>query len=378
LIEAVRTEIERDGAITLARFMELALYHPEHGYYMAGVPRPGRGGDFITSPEATPYFGLALARQVAEFWRLLGEPTRWEIREHGGGVGALAYDIIAGLSVESPEALAGLTYRILELNPSVREEARRSMGVAGLRSQVSIEEPDAARPQFIGLLLANEVADAFPVHRLRFTEEAWSESHIVWRQDHFEWTERPPSPDSIVAIDYLNEIGLALPEGAVVDVSPAAAEWFEAACSEVENGFSLVIDYGYPAELLYRDHRLEGTVRGYSGHTVTDDPFVNVGEQDLTAHVDFTALERAGARAGFRFEGLTTQGAFLAGLGVGDFLMDLQREPDATAEDYLSAQSAIVRLIDPGGLGRFGVLIMSKGVEVDRLLRGFSVAPPPF
>jgi SAM-dependent MidA family methyltransferase len=172
--------------------------------------------------------------------------------------------------------------------------------------------------------------------------------------------------------------GVVLSEGDLVDASPAAARWFGSVARGVGRGYAIVIDYGYPAAELYRSHRLRGTVRAYAGHTVSDDPFRRVGRQDLTAHVDFTALQRAGEEAGLTFAGLTTQGAFLASLGLGDVLLDLQRDPATTPADYYAAQAAVHRLIDPGGLGRFRVLLMVRDAPTTPPLRGLTIPPPPF
>jgi SAM-dependent MidA family methyltransferase len=133
-----------------------------------------------------------------------------------------------------------------------------------------------------------------------------------------------------------------------------------------------VIDYGYEARELYRSHRLAGTVRGYRGHTVTDDPYRNVGRQDLTAHVDFSALRRAGAGVGLEFAGFTNHGTFLSNLGLGDFLVALQADPVTSAEEYFATRAAIFRLIDPGGIGRFGVLAMARNAPTTPPLRGFA------
>ncbi|MER3436687.1 MAG: SAM-dependent methyltransferase, partial [Chloroflexota bacterium] len=142
LIAIIRDEIARQGGqISFAQFMELALYHPVHGYYLSPERRPGRPGDFITAPEATPYFGLTLARQIAECWERLGEPARFEVREYGGGVGGLAYDVIAGLSEAAPGAFSALIYRLIELNPYRRAEATEAMEEVGLADKVVVEAP---------------------------------------------------------------------------------------------------------------------------------------------------------------------------------------------------------------------------------------------
>jgi SAM-dependent MidA family methyltransferase len=174
---------------------------------------------------------------------------------------------------------------------------------------------------------------------------------------------------------YLAEAGVdlaSLADGARLDVSPAAASWIRGVAENLTHGYAIIIDYGYEAPLLYRDHRLEGTVRGYFQHTVTDDPFIRIGEQDLTAHVDFTWLSRAAQDAGMQEIGLTTQSEFLTQLGLGEWLVGLQTEPDTSMDEYLRAQGAVYRLIDPAGLGRFRVLGLARGMEGSPPLMGFT------
>lgn len=378
LVAIIRDRIAGDGRITFAEFMELALYHPDHGYYFSEGRRPGRGGDFITAPESGAYFGFALARQLAECWERLGEPESWQVREYGAGIGGLAYDIIAGLTTEAPRAAAGLHYRLTEINPAQRASAVAAMTEVGLHERITVEDPVDDLPPITGVILANEVADAFPVHRLVRTGRGWQEHYVVWRGGWFAWEPGPLSELAAPAAAHLDRSGISWHEGDIADVSPAAEAWFTRAAEKLDRGFAIVIDYGYQAIDLFQQHRLEGTIRGYFGHTVTDDPFLRVGHQDLTAHVDFTALQRAGESAGMVLAGFTTQGAFLASLDLGDYLMQMQRDPEATVEDYLGAQAVMLRLIDPGGMGRFGVLIMAKGVPTEPPLRGFSTAPPPF
>jgi SAM-dependent MidA family methyltransferase len=379
LVATIRDEIVANGGrITFARFMELALYHPEHGYYLARERRPGRGGDYLTAPEASPFFGLTIARQIAECWERLGRPTRFVVREYGAGVGGLAYDIIAGLSTEAPEVVEALDYRLVEPNQHRLAQALAAMEEVGLGHLVSAEDPDSELEPITGVVLANEVADAFPVHRLVMRSGEPRERFVTWRDGWFAEIEVAPAAEALDAFAALRAEGIHFGEGDAVDVSPAAATWFATACRGLERGYAIVIDYGYAAKELYKEHRLEGTVRGYYGHTVIDNPYVRIGEQDLTAHVDFTALQRAGESAGMALAGLTTQGAFLASLGLGDLLVQLQQDETASVADYLAAQAAVFRLIDPGGLGRFGVLLMAKNAPVEPPLRGMAVMTPGF
>jgi SAM-dependent MidA family methyltransferase len=257
-------------------------------------------------------------------------------------------------------------------------QALAAMEEVGLGHLVSAEDRDAELEPITGVVLANEVADAFPVHRLVMRGGEPRERFVTWGDDWFAEVEGTPSAEALQAFQALLAEGIHFGEGDAADVNPAAATWFTNACRGLERGYAIVIDYGYAANELYKAHRLEGTVRGYYGHTVTDDPYIRIGEQDLTAHVDFTALQRAGESAGMTLAGLTTQGAFLASLGLGDLLVQLQQDVTASVADYLVAQAAVYCLIDPGGLGRFGVLLTAKNAPVEPSLRGMAVKAPGF
>ena len=380
LIEIIKSEILASGMISFARFMELALYHPEHGYYLTRHRRPGRDGDFLTAPEASAYFGLTLARQIAECWERLERPERFEIREYGSGVGGLAYDIMAGLSEEAPDAFSALRYRMVEPNTHRLAQALAAMDEVGLGHVVICEsfESDPPLEPITGVVIANEVADALPVHRLVCQEGGLVECYVTWSGEHFLEVEGTLSPAVEAIPAYFNRHRLTLIEGARYDVSPDSALWFERACHGLERGYSITIDYGYPITTLFRAHRLQGTVRGYYEHTVTDNPLIRVGDQDLTAHVDFTALQETGEAEGLVFAGFTTQGAMLASLGLGDRLLSMQQDPTASIADYASAQTVVMRLIDPGGLGRFGVLLMAKNAPVEPPLLSLATKPPGF
>jgi SAM-dependent MidA family methyltransferase len=378
LAAAIRAEMDAAGGrIPFARFMELALYHPAWGYYRAHQRRPGRPGDFLTAPETHPFFGITLARQLAECWDRLGCPAPFVVREYGAGIGGLAWDIISGLSTETPACRAVLEYRLVESNPHRLEQALATFGEAGLGDVVRGETvPAGVEPEPIsGVAIANEVADAFGVHRLIWRDGRLREGWVVWNGAGFAEAEGDLSPDAAAADPeaMLREHRIVLSEGDRIEISPSAAAWFASVARGLRRGYAIVIDYGYPAPELYDAHRLGGTVRAYRMHTVSDDPFSRVGEQDLTAHVDFSALRRAGEREGLVCAGQTNQGAFLASLDMGDLLVAYGKEPDATLPDYLATQAATLRLIDPGGMGRLGVLVMARDAPVAPPLRGFIV-----
>ncbi|MEZ4562161.1 MAG: SAM-dependent methyltransferase [Thermomicrobiales bacterium] len=380
LTNAIHAEITAQGGrITFARFMELALYHPAWGYYHAVQRRPGRPGDFLTAPEAHPFFGITLARQLAECWERLGQPRQFTVREYGPGIGGLAWDILGGLQREHPACLAALAYDLVERNPQRVAEALAAFRAEGLGDVVRAVSPDdvASLPPLTGVILANEVADAFPVHRLIWHAGDLREGWVVQDGAGFAEDIAELSPQALAAdpAGMLRAQGITLQEGDRIEISPAAAAWFTAAAARLARGYAIVIDYGYPAAQLYQGHRLAGTVRAYRAHTVTDDPFAHVGEQDLTAHVDFTALRDAGEAAGLAFAGQTTQAAFLTSLDMGNLMVALGQDPETTMEEYLAAQAAVLRLIDPGSLGRFGVLLMARHAPVEPPLRGLSFPP---
>ena len=318
-----------------------------------------------------------MSRQIVEFWERMGRLADFSIREYGSGVGGLAYDILAGLSDAAPDLFASVKYRLVERNRNRQAEALTAFRDVGLIDHI-IDESDASLGPIRGVILANEVSDAFPAHRLTFEAGRLREAWVVPAGDGFRFEDGPVSAEGEAAIQQLTDGGVVLVEGGVYDVSPDASTWFRGACRHLERGYVLVIDYGYEATELYRNHRLAGTLRGYFEHTVTDEPLSNVGNQDLTTHVDFTALRHAGEEAGLTFAGLTTQGAFLAGLGLGDHLIAMQAESGTSMSEYLATQAVVARLIDPGGLGRFRILIMARDAPIEPPLRGFSVPPPPF
>ncbi len=374
LIRVIRDAIEANGdRITFATFMDLALSHPEYGYYRSPERRPGRGGDFLTAPETTPWFGFMIARQITECWERLGRPEPFTIREIGSGIGGLAYDVIAALLDNYPELRTSLVYRLAEPNRYRQGEAVAAMTAAGLGDVVIAEDTDLPTESITGVVLANEVADALPVHRLVVRDGRLAERYVTWRDDAFAETEGEVSDPSLgkPLLDRLRSEGVTFSDGDRLDVSPASVAWFRSAARGLGRGYLLTIDYGYPAAELYRGHRLGGTLRTYSGHVAGDDPLVRVGQQDLTAHVDFSALIAGGEAEGLTLAGLTRQSLFLERLGLGQVLLDAQETEGMTTAEYFALRSAVFRLIDPGGMGRFHVLAMARHAPVDPPLLGF-------
>ncbi|MCA9833297.1 MAG: SAM-dependent methyltransferase [Thermomicrobiales bacterium] len=364
--------IVRDGPMSFAAFMDTALYHPEHGYYRQPQRKPGRGGDFMTSPELHPFFGNTLARQVAETWDALGQPHHLVVREHGASSGGLAYDILVALRDKAPDVLEAIDYRLVDVNTHRMEEALVAMAEVGFGRYVRQEDPQKISPE-AGLVLANEVADALPVHRLVVRNGEIRELMVGAEDGSFVDVEAQPDADLLGTVSaHLARHAVHLSEGASFEFSAAAAGWVESIAANLTAGIAIIIDYGYDATTLYRDHRLEGTLRGYWQHTATDDPYLRVGDQDLTAHVNFSYLADTARDTGMTVLDLTTQGDYLTRLGLGDWLMDLQMQPDIAVDEYYHAQAATMRLIDPAGLGRFGVLGLGKNLPDDFQPLGFT------
>jgi SAM-dependent MidA family methyltransferase len=363
VVGLLRHEIETMGRITFARFMEVALAHPEHGYYMTGTPRTGFTGDFLTGPETHPIFGFALARQIAECWERLGRPAEFTVREFGAGSGTLALDILAGLREELPAALAAMRYEVSDANPARVSEAQARAIEAGFGAHLA---PATSGP-VTGVLLANELLDAFPVHRLIWRDGTLQELYVGWRDG---WFTDEPGPLSDARLAAPVE-GLPLADGQQLEVSLAAQEWAQQLGRQLAPGYAILIDYGYPAaELFDPAARLNGTLRTYSAHMVGTDPYRRVGTQDLTAHVDFTAIATAAESGGCAVLGLTSQAYFFAGLGIEELLLRLQQTA-VSANDYLAARETIMHLLEPRGLGRFRVLVLGKQVPPEPL-RGLS------
>lgn len=362
LVALLREEIATQGRITFARFMEIALYHPEYGYYTAPTVRAGIEGDFLTAPETDPIFGHALARQVAECWRRLGQPSTFTIRESGAGRGTLAGQIVAGLQAEAPEMLPTLRYELDDVNPVRLAEARAALSSAA--PQVSVGA--AGKQPCSGVILANELLDALPFHRLVWTGGQLLERWVSWRDGWFA-DELGTLSDPCLA-EPLD--GLPLIEGQALEVSLAAKRWAATLGTRVTRGYVLLIDYGYPREELYAPSRASGTLKTYHQHLVAEEPYRHIGHQDITAHVDFSLVIAAATAAGLDLLGLTTQAYFFAGLGIEELLLALQSTGDPYR--YVNAREAVMHLLDPRGLGRFRVLLLAKDAPVAPPLRGLT------
>ena len=328
--EAIRREIENRGVISFARFMELALYCPESGYYERKGDNVGRAGDFITSVSIGSLFGELLACQFAEWleeWPMAD--GRWPIVEAGAHDGKLAADILNWLQTHRPELFSKIEYWILE--PSANRQAWQKETLKAFSNVRWLSQSSHPAIQSSnGILFSNELLDAFPVRRLGWDakEKSWFEWGVALAGEQFRWARLPERwlpagefatpagkmpalqlPSSILHLP--SSLLDVLPDGYTIETSPAAENWWRAAAGILQRGKLLAIDYGFTAEEQFSPARVNGTLRAYHRHRVSDDLLAQPGEQDLTAHVNFTAIQQAGEAAGLKTEQLSSQPQFL-------------------------------------------------------------------
>ena len=366
LLAAIRDEIEATGPMTFARFMEIVLYDPARGYYRGIDARPGRAGDFLTAPEADPIFGRTIARFARAVHVAIGAPGTFTIREYGAGTGALAAPLAAELLTGEQPPLA-IEYLVAEIEPARVEDVRRALAaVTG-----ATVEADDGRP-IDGLVIGNEILDALPTHRVVRRGALLREILVGLGPDGgLADAEADPSTPALAA--RLEADGVDLTDGQHAEICLAVDDWLARAAAGLTRGAMVLIDYGYPAAELY-DPRLRaaGTLATYFGHQVAGDPYRSLGFQDVTAHVDISAVQRSATAAGLDHLGTTNQTDFLARLGIGELLVQEQTRAGANLQAYLETRSALIRMIDPAAMGRFRVMVFGRGLEPGRRLPGLA------
>jgi SAM-dependent MidA family methyltransferase len=359
--ELISERIRASGPISFAEFMELALYHPELGYYARGAQKTGRAGDFFTSVDVGPLFGELLARQFAEMWRLLDSRPHFDLVEAGAGNGRLSRDILDAAQRHDPEFYSAIRLSLVEPSPAARAAQAAALGphAALLRHSTAFLAgfPDRVN----GVIFANELLDALPTHAVAMDEEGLREVFVDWRDGKFSEVLTGLSTRRIA--EYLARAGAGLAPGWRAEVNLAAEDWIATAAQTLARGFLVVIDYGHEEAELYGASHSAGTLTMFKQHT-TDADLQDPGSCDITAHVDLSAVRRAAERGGLTMLARLDQTYFLMGLG----LEDLMNSPQGVDSASLHRRLALKTLMLPGGLGStHKVLVFGKGVGAPRL-----------
>lgn len=365
LLQLILEKIRKTGPITFRDFMELALYHTEYGYYTSKEQKIGRGGDFYTSAHVSHLFGHTLGHQIAEMGDLLG----WDelvIIEYGAGEGYLAKDILDILQQLAPKEGEALSYFICERSQYHREQQQKRL--QDHLSQVcwvdDLDEINSGEP-FKAIIFSNELIDAFPVHRVKLIDDELQEVFITEQDGSLAEITGPLSTSQLG--DYFPSLNFQLQPGQEAEINLEALMWLENLGHYLNEGFVLTIDYGYEIMELANPRRFDGTVMCYRHHQADPNPLVNVGEKDITSHVNFTALMKYGKKYGLEALGFTNQMKFLIGLGIGQEL----ENPQLNDEERQKLNMAFRELVMPDRMGeRFQVLIQGKGLSGNVQLSG--------
>jgi SAM-dependent MidA family methyltransferase len=347
LLDRIGAELDAAGNwISFARYMELVLHEPGLGYYASGARKLGAGGDFVTAPEISPLFGRSLARQIGQ----LLQPGE-AILEFGAGSGALAASVLQEISVP---------YFILETSSDLRQRQQQLLGK-------NVQWLDRLPERFRGVMLANEVVDAMPVHALAWTRAGVLERGVCANEGQLAWSDRPAHEAILREAENL-EIEIPSSGRYESELALFARAWMRSLGRFLERGAVLVIDYGFPAREYFHPQRSMGTLACHYRHRMHGDPFYLPGLQDVTAHVDFSALASAAEEGGLEVLGYANQAQFLVNCGITDLLA---AENPADPARYLPAAAAAQKLLAPSEMGElFKVLAVGKGLN-DQLL-GFS------
>jgi SAM-dependent MidA family methyltransferase len=386
-LDLIRTRIRDRGPITVADFMSLALYHPEHGYYARAARRTGRNGDFFTSVDVGPIFGTLLGRQFAQMWRTICEPQSavrtpqsaaggarsvpepFDLVEAGASNGQLARDVLDWAAADDPEFYDAVRFHLVEGSPTARAAQAEVLAPHAAKiASSSARLPDDVH----GVVYANELLDALPVHRVLMTEHGLREQYVDVAPDG-RLVERAGRPSSEALQRYLDALGVGLQPGWRAEINLAALAWIARAASTLHHGFLVLIDYGHEARDLYSAAHADGTLTSFQRHLADRASergpawLAEPGNRDITSHVDLTSIERTAHDLGFTTLGILDQTYFLLALGLSDL-----SEGGGTSLAETRKRLALKTLLVPGGLGStHKVMVFGKGVGAPPL-RGLS------
>jgi SAM-dependent MidA family methyltransferase len=356
--ELIRADIAAAGGwIPFARYMELALYAPGMGYYSGGAAKFGGIGDFITAPEISPLFGKAVARQAAQVLELMGDKGS-DILEFGAGSGKLALDLL--LELEKLGHLPG-RYLILEVSAELRQRQRELFEKHVPHLSARIDWLEHLPAGFNGLVLANEVLDAMPVHLVVWRDGSLFERGVAWNGTAFEWREHPLVDGELLAAARALNLRTDPGKDYISEINLAARGFMRSLAGVLRQGAIVLIDYGFGRSEYYHSQRDQGTLMCHYRHHAHDDPFYLPGLQDITSHVDFSALTEVAIDAGLELRGYTTQAHFLINCGITEILA---QTPAENAGAYLPLANQLQKLVSPAEMGElFKVIAFGKNIR---------------
>jgi SAM-dependent MidA family methyltransferase len=367
LVQVIRDEIVRLGPISCERFIELALYHPRLGYYSQERLRVGRRGDFITNVSVGRLFGEILADQIVELWEFVGRPSEFTIVEAGAETGELASDLLNRLS----QVGSGVTwsYVIVEPNELKRAQQRQKLTGSSVRWMTSLDKLDP----ITGIILGNELLDAIPARIVEFSEDQWREVGVTLEGSTFKFGLEPIKDPRLTA--RIDKIPLPLPQPYRTEVNLAATDWIKKAAKTLQRGFILMIDYGYSRSDYYSPLRTQGTLALYRNQQRQENIFEEIGQTDITTHVDFTAIAEAGLEAGCQLIGFTDQHHFMVGAGESRMRSFESSEGGKDRDRFLRAYKT---LMHPEMMGlAFKYVLLGKDVAIGLQPSGFRYASDP-
>ena len=365
LREQIEREIRQHGPIPFSRYMQICLYDPDHGYYLANAEQFGKAGDFYTSSDVHAVFGRLLARQFDEMWQALDRPPQIEILELGPGRGLFARDVLDWSKKKFPDFFAALTYTSQEASPALRAKLRTILREHLETGKAAVPEGRPAglcrtlAPETPLIVFANEFFDALPVEIL----STQGKLHLALESNRLRETWLLPLAEEL---EFLDCYGVHPEAGERIEVPIQAQDWMQQIASFIKRGLLLIVDYGYTRnQQLAGRHR--GTLMAYRHHSASSDPYQAPGEQDLTAHVNFTALAAACEQAGMTCEKLLTQSQFLMGIGEKNQFADTF-EDCRISQERAKVALQLKHLITPVGMGEnFQVLVASQGIDAKKI-----------
>jgi SAM-dependent MidA family methyltransferase len=364
LAQIIRDEIRQLGPISCEWFIELALYHPRLGYYSRDRLRIGRRGDFITNVSVGKLFGEMLADQIIELWEILGRPAEFTIVEAGAENGELASDLLNRLSQSRPAV--PWRYVIMEPDEQKQEQQRRKLTGSSVCWMKRLDELNP----ITGVILGNELLDAIPPRVVEFSEDRWREVCVALEDDTFKFSLEPIKDLRLAAM--IEKVPLPLPQPYRTEINLAAMDWIRTAAKNLQSGFVLLIDYGYSRSDYYSPFRTEGTLTAYRNHKRQENILEGIGETDITAHVDFTAIAEAGLEAGCQLLDFTDQHHFMVGAGESRMR---SFEASGSRKDSDQFLRAYKTLMHPEMMGlAFKYLLMGKHTSVLVKPSGFKYA----